>query len=246
MKEVTLLGQNVNSYGNGSNFNCDFAGLIYMINEIDGIERIRFMTSHPKDLSDRLIQAFKDCEKLCPHIHLPVQSGSTEILRRMNRRYTKEDYLRLVEKIRDAVPDIAVTTDIITGFPGETEEDFEETMDLVRRVRYDSAFTFLYSIRTGTPAAEYDSQVPEDVKHARFERLVDTLNEITAQKNARYLGRTEKVLVEEGGRQGSGTCSGRTDTFKLVNFACSEEKIGQIVDVKITETKTFSLFGELV
>ncbi len=246
VKEVTLLGQNVNSYGNGSNFNCDFAGLIYMINEIDGIERIRFMTSHPKDLSDRLIQAFKDCEKLCPHIHLPVQSGSTEILRRMNRRYTKEDYLRLVEKIRDAVPDIAVTTDIITGFPGETEEDFEETMDLVRRVRYDSAFTFLYSIRTGTPAAEYDSQVPEDVKHARFERLVDTLNEITAQKNARYLGRTEKVLVEEGGRQGSGTCSGRTDTFKLVNFACSEEKIGQIVDVKITETKTFSLFGELV
>lgn len=246
VKEVTLLGQNVNSYGNGCDFNCDFAGLIYKINEIDGIERIRFMTSHPKDLSDRLIQAFADCEKLCSHIHLPVQSGSTEILRRMNRRYTKEDYLRLVEKIRAAVPDIAVTTDIITGFPGETEEDFEETMDLVRRVRYDSAFTFLYSVRSGTPAAEYENQVPEDIKHARFERLVDTLNEITAQKNARYLGRVEKVLVEEGGRQGNGICSGRTDTFKLVNFACDEEKIGKIVDVKITETKTFSLFGELV
>ena len=244
--EVMLLGQNVNSYGKNLENPITFARLLEKIEQIEGLERIRFMTSHPKDLSDELIEVMGRSKKICKHLHLPVQSGSTEILRRMNRRYTKEDYLRLVEKIRDAVPDIAVTTDIITGFPGETEEDFEETMDLVRRVRYDSAFTFLYSIRTGTPAAEYDSQVPEDVKHARFERLVDTLNEITAQKNARYLGRTEKVLVEEGGRQGSGTCSGRTDTFKLVNFACSEEKIGQIVDVKITETKTFSLFGELV
>ncbi len=246
VKEITLLGQNVNSYGNESDFDCDFAGLIYRINEIEGIERIRFMTSHPKDLSDRLIQAFVDCEKLCRHIHLPVQSGSTEILRRMNRRYTKEDYLQLVEKIRASVPDIAITTDIIVGFPGETEEDFEETMDLVRRVRYDSAFTFLYSVRTGTPAAEYGDQVPEDIKHVRFERLVDALNEITAQKNALYQDRVEKVLVEGVSKSDGSTCSGRTDTFKLVNFSCGEEKIGQIVDVRITEAKTFSLFGELV
>ncbi len=246
VKEVTLLGQNVNSYGNCSDFDCDFAGLIYMINEIDGIERIRFMTSHPKDLSDRLIQAFCDCEKLCRHIHLPVQSGSTRILRRMNRRYTKEDYLQLVEKIRDAVPDMAITTDVIVGFPGETEEDFEETLDLVRKVRYDSAFTFLYSVRTGTPAAEYEDQVSESIKHQRFERLVETLNAITAEKNALYAGRTEKVLVEGVSKSDERTCSGRTDTFKLVNFNGGADQIGQIVDVRITETKTFSLFGEIV
>ena len=247
VKEVTLLGQNVNSYGNNSDFDCDFAELIRKINAIDGLERIRFMTSHPKDLSDRLIQAFVDCEKLCRHIHLPVQSGSTETLRRMNRRYTKEDYLALVEKIRAAVPDIAITTDIIVGFPGETEEDFEETLDLVRKVRYDSAFTFLYSIRTGTPAAEYDDQIPDDVKHERFERLVDAVNEITAEKNALYQDRIVKVLVEgESARGEKGTYSGRTDTFKLVNFDSNEDLTGKMVDIKITDAKTFSLFGELV
>ena len=247
VKEVTLLGQNVNSYGNNSDFDCDFAELIRKINAIDGLERIRFMTSHPKDLSDRLIQAFVDCEKLCRHIHLPVQSGSTETLRRMNRRYTKEDYLALVEKIRAAVPDIAITTDIIVGFPGETEEDFEETLDLVRKVRYDSAFTFLYSIRTGTPAAEYDDQIPDDVKHERFERLVDAVNEITAEKNALYQDRIVKVLVEgESARGEKGTYSGRTDTFKLVNFDSDEDLTGKMVDIKITDAKTFSLFGELV
>ena len=247
VKEVTLLGQNVNSYGNNSDFDCDFAELIRKINAIDGLERIRFMTSHPKDLSDRLIQAFVDCEKLCRHIHLPVQSGSTETLRRMNRRSTKEDYLALVEKIRAAVPDIAITTDIIVGFPGETEEDFEETLDLVRKVRYDSAFTFLYSIRTGTPAAEYDDQIPDDVKHERFERLVDAVNEITAEKNALYQDRIVKVLVEgESARGEKGTYSGRTDTFKLVNFDSDEDLTGKMVDIKITDAKTFSLFGELV
>ena len=247
VKEVTLLGQNVNSYGNNCDFDCDFAELIRKINTIEGLERIRFMTSHPKDLSDRLIQAFVDCEKLCRHIHLPVQSGSTETLRRMNRRYTKEDYLALVEKIRAAVPDIAITTDIIVGFPGETEEDFDETLDLVRRVRYDSAFTFLYSIRTGTPAAEYDEQIPDDVKHERFERLVDAVNEITAEKNALYQDKVVKVLVEgESARGEKGTYSGRTDTFKLVNFDSDKDLTGQMVDIKITDAKTFSLFGELV
>lgn len=247
VKEVTLLGQNVNSYGNGCDFDCDFAELIRRINEVDGLERIRFMTSHPKDLSDRLIQAFVDCEKLCKHIHLPVQSGSTETLRRMNRRYTKEDYIRLVEKIRAAVPDIALTTDIIVGFPGETEQDFEETLDLVRKVSYDSAFTFLYSIRTGTPAAEYDNQIPDEVKHERFERLVDAVNEITAEKNALYQDKIVKVLVEgESARGEKGTYSGRTDTFKLVNFDSDKDLTGQTVDIRITEAKTFSLFGELV
>ena len=205
VKEVTLLGQNVNSYGHGADFDCDFAGLIRRIDEVEGIERIRFMTSHPKDLSDRLIEAFRDCRKLCRHIHLPVQSGSTRILSRMNRRYTKEGYLSLVEKIRSAVPEIAVTTDIIVGFPGETEEDFEETMDLVRRVRFDSACTFLYSIRTGTPAAKYEDQIPEPEKHRRFEHLVETLNGITAEKNARYAGRTERVLVDGPSREDSNT-----------------------------------------
>lgn len=245
VKEVTLLGQNVNSYGNNADFDCDFAGLIYKINEIEGLERIRFMTSHPKDLSDRLIQAFVDCKKLCRHIHLPVQSGSSDVLRRMNRRYTKEDYLRLVEKIRAAVPDIAITTDIIVGFPAETEEDFEETLDLVRKVEYDSAFTFLYSIRTGTPAASYEDQIPESIKHERFDRLVDTLNSITAKKNALYAGRVEKVLVEGKSRDDQNTYTGRTDTFKLVNFTSPTDVTGQIVDVKITDAKTFSLFGEI-
>ena len=245
VREITLLGQNVNSYGIGADFDCDFAGLLYRIDEIEGIERIRFMTSHPKDLSDRLIQAFRDCRKLCRHIHLPVQSGSTRILSRMNRRYTKEEYLRLVEKIRSAAPGIAVTTDIIVGFPGETEADFEETLDLVKKVRFDSAFTFLYSIRTGTPAAGYEDQVPETVKHERFERLVETLNEITAEKNAAYRGRVERVLVEGVSKSDENTCSGRTDTFKLVNFSCSEDLVGELVDVRITEAKTFSLFGEL-
>jgi tRNA-2-methylthio-N6-dimethylallyladenosine synthase len=247
VKEVTLLGQNVNSYGNGCDFNCDFAGLIRKINEIEGLERIRFMTSHPKDLSDSLIQAFKDCEKLCRHIHLPVQSGSTEILRRMNRHYSKEDYIALVEKIRKAIPDIAITTDIIVGFPGESDADFEETLDLVRRVRYDSAFTFLYSIRTGTPAAEYEDQIPDDIKHERFERLVDTLNEITAEKNALYQDRIVEVLVEgESARGEKGTYSGRTDTFKLVNFDSDTDLTGETVNIRITDAKTFSLFGEIV
>ena len=182
VKEITLLGQNVNSYKGDED--TDFAALIYMLNDIEGLERIRFMTSHPKDLSDRLIQAYKDCDKLCRNIHLPVQSGSSSILKRMNRRYTKEDYLRLVERLRTAVPDITISTDIIVGFPGETEEDFLETLDLAEQVRYDSAFTFLYSIRKGTPAEKFEDQIPEDIKHERFNRLVDTINRISAEKNS--------------------------------------------------------------
>lgn len=247
VKEVTLLGQNVNSYGNGCDFDCDFASLIYMVAEVEGIERIRFMTSHPKDLSDRLIEAFTKCDKLCHHIHLPVQCGSSRILEKMNRHYTKESYINLVDRLRAAVPDIVITTDIIVGFPGETEEDFQETVDLVNRVEYDSAFTFLYSIRTGTPAATMPDQIPEDVKHDRFERLVDAINSITARKNALYVGRTEKVLIDgKSQRGGSGMCTGRTDGFKLVNFPCPAERIGNIAEVRITGANTFSLTGELI
>lgn len=256
VKEVMLLGQNVNSYkgesADGSGL-VDFPDLLYRINEIDGIERIRFMTSHPKDLSDKLIEAFTRCDKLCKCLHLPVQSGSSEVLRRMNRRYTKEDYLKLVEKLRAACPDIALTTDIIVGFPGETEEDFAETLDLCRKVEFDSAFTFLYSVRKGTPAEKFEDQIPEEIKHRRFNELVEVVNEASAKKNAAYVGRTLKVLVDGESKRvrgaeklpaGMAMMSGRTDTFKLVNFAGRKEMAGGFVTVKITESNTFSLVGE--
>lgn len=244
VKEIMLLGQNVNSYRGDEK--TDFAGLLYRLNEIEGLERIRFMTSHPKDLSDRLIQAFVDCDKLCKNIHLPVQSGSSRILKKMNRRYTKEQYLELAAKLKAAVPGITMSTDIIVGFPGETEEDFEETLDLVRKVRYDSAFTFLYSIRKGTPAEKYEDQVPEEVKHERFNRLVDLVNSISAEKNVKYAGRVERVLVEGASKTNSRTFSGRTDGFKLVNFEGTKDMIGNLVDVEIIEGKTFSLDGRVV
>lgn len=247
VKEVTLLGQNVNSYRGESEEGriWDFTDLIYALNEVPGLERIRFMTSHPKDLSDKLIRAFQECEKLCHYIHLPVQSGSTEVLRRMNRRYSREQYLDLVRKLREAAPDITISTDIIVGFPGETEENFEDTLKLVKEVEYDSAFTFLYSKRTGTPAAEYGDQIPEDVGHARFNRLVDALNAISLKKNESYIGRTMQVLVDGASRKDPGILSGRTEGFKLVDFAGDEKLIGQIVPVTITGGKTFSLRGRL-
>ena len=198
VKEVTLLGQNVNSYrGAGeSGSECDFADLIYMINDIEGLERIRFMTSHPKDLSDKLIQAFVDCEKLCNYIHLPVQAGSDSVLKRMNRKYTREKYLEVVERLRKAVPDIAISTDIIVGFPGETEEDFEETLSLVRSVKYDSAFTFLYSVRQGTPAAEYEDQIPEEVKEQRRDEIMELQQEIAFEQAENMVGRTLEAMIE--------------------------------------------------
>ena len=243
-KEITLLGQNVNSYkgpkGTG------FVELVYMIAETDGVERIRFMTSHPKDLSGGLIEAFSRCGKLCGHIHLPVQAGSDRVLERMNRKYTKADYLSLLERLRESQPDIAVTTDIIVGFPGETEEDFEDTLDLAKKAEFDSAFTFLYSAREGAPAAKFEDFVPEEVKHKRFSRLVDVLNEISFEKNKAYVDRVEKVLVEGPSKTNKKTYSGRTDSFKLVNFQSDADHTGEIVDVKITDSKTFSLFGEKI
>lgn len=249
VKEVMLLGQNVNSYKGVSETGlgqCDFSDLIHLINEVDGIERIRFMTSHPKDLSDKLIKTFGECKKLCHYFHLPVQAGSSRVLKQMNRRYTREAYLELVKKLRAVDPEMSISTDIIVGFPGETEEEFEETLSLCEEVRYDSAFTFLYSIRTGTPAAEYENQIPEDVKHERFNRLVEVINRISAEKNARYVGKVVRVLVDGPSKTNSRTYGGRTDTFKLVNFRGTPEMTGKLVNVKITASNTFSLEGEVV
>lgn len=245
VKEVMLLGQNVNSFRDADGNN--FAALIRTLDEVEGLERIRFMTSHPKDLSDELIACFGDCKKLCHNIHLPVQSGSDEVLRRMNRHYNRERYMEIVEKLRATCLDLSISTDIIVGFPGETEEDFQDTLSLVREVEYDSAFTFIYSPRVGTPAAKYDNQIPENIKHDRFDRLVDEVNRCSAKKNSEYLGRIVDVMVDGASKNDAGAWSGRTDTFKLVNFT-SEEPLteGQMVSVRITETKTFSLDGEKV
>lgn len=245
VKEVMLLGQNVNSFRDADGNN--FAALIRSLDEVEGLERIRFMTSHPKDLSDELIACFGDCKKLCHNIHLPVQSGSDEVLRRMNRHYNRQRYMEIVEKLRATCPDLSISTDIIVGFPGETEEDFLDTLSLVREVEYDSAFTFIYSPRVGTPAAKYDDQIPEKIKHDRFDRLVEDVNRCSAKKNSEYLGKIVTVLVDGPSKNDTGAWSGRTDTFKLVNFT-SEEPLteGQMVSVRITETKTFSLDGEKV
>ena len=242
VREITLLGQNVNSYKGEE---ADFTDLIYMLAEVEGIERIRFMTSHPKDLSDKLIGAFRDCDKLCKYIHLPVQSGSDAVLKAMNRKYDRKRYFSLVEKLRDAVPDIAISTDIIVGFPGETEKDFEDTLDLAERVGYDSAFTFLYSMREGTPAAKSPDQIPEDIKHSRFNRLVDVINKSAASKNAGYIGSVKEVLVDGRSRNGSSAWEGRTDSFKLVNLHGRDGLEGKLVNVRITGANTFSLTGEI-
>ncbi|MDO4859473.1 MAG: tRNA (N6-isopentenyl adenosine(37)-C2)-methylthiotransferase MiaB [Bacillota bacterium] len=244
VREVMLLGQNVNSYRGDEK--TDFAELIYRLNEIEGLDRIRFMTSHPKDLSDRLIKAFADCGSLCRNIHLPVQSGSSRVLEMMNRKYNRDQYMELVDRIRETVPEITISSDIMVGFPGETEEDFLDTLDLIERVRYDSAFTFLYSPRKGTPAAEDPDQIPEEIKHDRFNRMVELINGISAEKNAAMEGRVEDVLVEGASKNSIDALAGRTDGFKLVNFRGDRSLIGQIVPVRITKGKTFSLEGELI
>ena len=242
--EVMLLGQNVNSYGKNLEEPMTFAKLLREVNKIEGLERIRFMTSHPKDLSDDLIEAMRDCDKVCRHLHLPLQSGSSQILKVMNRRYTKEQYLELVEKIRKAVPDIALTTDIIVGFPGETEEDFEETMDVVRRVRYDSAFTFIYSKRTGTPAAKMENQVPEDVVKARFDRLLAEVQKISSEVCGRDVHTVQKVLVEELDDHVEGYVTGRMSNNTVVHFPGNADLIGKIVDVYLEESKGFYYMGK--
>ena len=244
--EVMLLGQNVNSYGKNLKNPISFAALLEEIEKIDGLERIRFMTSHPKDLSDELIEVMAKSKKICPHLHLPLQSGSSRILKIMNRKYTKEHYLELVEKLRKAMPDISLTTDIIVGFPGETEEDFQETLDVVRKVRYDSAFTFVYSKRTGTPAAVMEDQVPEEVVKDRFDRLLKEVQEIARETSSRYTGQVVEVLAEEKNHQEAGHLTGRLSNNLLVHFKGDESLIGKLVSVQLTECRGFYYMGELV
>ena len=245
VKEIMLLGQNVNSYGKTLEEPISFAALLKEAEKIEGIERIRFMTSHPKDLSDELIEVLKNSKKVCNHLHLPLQSGSSKILKDMNRHYTKEDYLTLVEKIKTANPDIALTTDIIVGFPGETEEDFEETIDVVRKVKFDSAFTFIYSKRTGTPAAKMENQIPEDVVKSRFDRLLSEVQNISSQVVKRYEGKTLPVLVEQINEQDPSLVSGRLSNNTVVHFKGDKSLIGQIIDVKLNECKGFYYLGSV-
>jgi tRNA-2-methylthio-N6-dimethylallyladenosine synthase len=244
--EVMLLGQNVNSYGKNLEEPMSFAQLLQEIEKIEGLERIRFMTSHPKDLSDELIEVMGQSQKVCKHLHLPLQSGSSRILKIMNRHYDKEHYLELVEKIRSAVPDIAITTDIIVGFPGETEEDFEETMDVVRKVRYDSAFTFIYSKRTGTPAASMEEQIPEEVVKKRFDRLLTEVQQIASEKAAVLTGKVLPVLVEGINEQDASLVTGRLSNNSVVHLPGSADMIGTIQNVCLTECKGFYYLGKAV
>ena len=242
---MMLLGQNVNSYGKTLPEPMTFAELLRKTAEIPGIERIRFMTSHPKDLSPELIGAMAETPKVCPHLHLPLQSGSTRILEKMNRRYTKEQYLELTDRIRRAVPDISLTTDIIVGFPGETEEDFQETLDVVERVGFDSAFTFLYSRRTGTPAASMAEQIPEEIMKDRFDRLLDRVQAIARERCARFQGRTEEVLVENINEQDSSLVTGRMGSNLLVHFPGDASLIGSLVPVHLDECRGFYYLGTM-
>ena len=242
--EIMLLGQNVNSYGKTLEEPVTFAELLKEVEKIEGLERIRFMTSHPKDLSDDLIQVMKHSKKICHHLHLPLQSGSSRLLKIMNRKYNKEQYLELAEKLRREIPDLSLTTDIIVGFPGETEEDFQETLDVVRRVRYDSAFTFIYSKRTGTPAAVMENQVPEDVVKDRFDRLLALVQEIGREMSSRLQGKTLPVLVEHINEQDASLVTGRLDNNLTVHFPGDESMIGKMVPVYLKECKGFYYIGE--
>ena len=245
-KEITLLGQNVNSYGKDLNPCVGFADLIRMVNAVQGIERIRFATSHPKDISDELIKTMAECDKVCEHLHLPIQAGSTKILKEMNRKYTKEQYLELVIKVKSKIPDIALTTDIIVGFPGETEADFEDTLDIIKKVRFDSAYTFIYSKRTGTPAANMQEQIEDEIKKRRFDRLLELQNQISKEINDSYAGRTVEVVVEGSSKNNPERLTGRTRTNKVVNFEGTPDLIGKLANVRVTKAMTWHLEGEIV
>jgi len=241
-KDITLLGQNVNSYGKDLDEGNDFSDVLRAVASLEGDFRVRFMTSHPKDVSDKLIETIAGCPKVARHFHLPVQSGSDSILRRMNRRYTADHYRSLIDKLKAAVPDISITSDIIVGFPGETEEDFEATLDMLRYVQYDMIYSFIYSPRIGTPAAEME-QVPHDVSTARFERLLTLQNAISSQRNERFEGKVLRVLAEEVSKNDASMLTGRGDPVRPVHFPGKEEMIGQFVQVKIDKVTPFTLEG---
>lgn len=241
--EVMLLGQNVNSYGRNLEEPMTFAQLLREVEKIEGLKRIRFMTSHPKDLSDELIQVMKDSKKICRHLHLPLQSGSTEILTRMNRSYTKEQYVELAGKIRREIPDIAITTDIIVGFPGETEADLEETLDVVRTVKYDNAFTFIYSKRTGTPAASMEDQVPEEQVKRNFDKLLKVVQDTAREQTAKYQGRIMEALIEEVNENDSSMVKGRLSNNTIVHLPGDASMIGKLVNVSLDECCGFYYIG---
>ncbi len=243
--EVMLLGQNVNSYGKNLEEPITFAQLLKEVEKIDGLKRIRFMTSHPKDLSDELIQVMKESKKICRHLHLPLQSGSTRILQAMNRRYTKEQYLALAEKIRREIPDISITTDIIVGFPGEEPRDVDETIDVIKKVKYDNAFTFIYSKRTGTPAAAMENQVPEAVVKEGFDRVLKVVQDTAREQVGKLLGQTLEALVEEVNEHDERLLTGRLSNNTIVHFAGDKSLIGQIVPVHLKECRGFYYFGEI-
>lgn len=243
--EIMLLGQNVNSYGRNLEEEITFARLLQRVEQIEGLERIRFMTSHPKDLSDELIQVMKESKKICRQLHLPLQSGSSRILKIMNRQYDKEQYIRLAKRIQQEIPDIALTTDIIVGFPGETEEDFQETLDVVRQVRFDSAYTFIYSKRTGTPAAKMEDQVPQPVIKDRFDRLLAEIQKISSELTGRDTGKTVEVLVEEENTQDRSLVTGRLSNNIVVHFKGDKSLIGRMVRVHLDEAKGFYYMGTM-
>ncbi len=244
-REVMLLGQNVNSYGNDLSDGLSFPELLREVCKIDGIERVRFMTSHPKDMSDELIAVMAEEKKICNQVHLPIQSGSDRVLGLMNRKYTKDKYMELIKKVKSAIEDVVITTDIIVGFPGETNEDFECTLDVLREVEYDTIFSFIYSKRVGTPAAEMEDVLTEEEKHKNFDRLLEVQNEISKRKNNEYLGKVLPVLVEGVSKNNEAALTGRTEGGKVVNFVGDSNLIGEFVNIKITKTQTWSLFGEI-
>lgn len=249
-KEITLLGQNVNSYLRSGKVDFDsnvksFADLLREVNKVEGIERIRFVSPHPKDFTDDVIEAIRDCEKVCRIIHLPLQSGSTQVLKVMNRKYTKEQYLNLAEKMKKTVPGIVFSTDIIVGFPGENEEDFEDTLDVVRKVHFEQVYMFIYSRRVGTPGDKMENQVPDEIKHARFDRLKELVESQIAENNQKYVGTVQKVLVEGVSKTNSELLTGRTATNKVVNFVGSEDLIGNVVELKIVSDHMWYLKGEI-
>ena len=243
--EISLLGQNVNSYGKDLDEDIDFADLLRMVNEIDGVKRIRFMTSHPKDLSDRLIEAMRDCDKVCHQLHLPFQAGNDRVLKQMNRKYTKAEYLDKIRRVKEMIPDIFLSSDVIVGFPTETTEEFEDTIEVLKEVEFDRIFSFIYSQREGTPAAKLDFVLSDEEIHNNFNRLLDVQNEISKRKNEEYVGRVEEVLVEGRSAKGDSILEGRCESSKIVNFKGDESLIGTYVKVKVTEAMTWSLNGEL-
>ena len=242
-KEITLLGQNVNSYNGGDEYK--FSNLLYDVCKIEGIERIRFISPHPKDFTDDVIKAIKDNKKISRIVHLPLQSGSTKVLKEMNRKYTKEQYLDLAEKMRKEIPDILFSTDIIVGFPGETEEDFENTLDVVRKMNYEQIFMFIYSRRVGTVADKMENQIPEEIKHKRFERLKKLYDDNVSKNNEKFIGKVEKILVDGESKNNENMFTGRNDANKVIIFEGSKDLIGKMINVKITEEHKWYLKGEV-